>query len=252
MIAGTVAELLNELGVAKSHCRPRVSNDNPFIESHFKTLKYRPDYPTRFDSITARPHLVPFVRPLVQRDPLPLRHRLPPPRRPPRRQPHRHRRAPPTTLDAAAAAHPQRFTRATHPTQRPHQSLDQPTNHPIRIETRQPAIDRFRTGQPDRGRRGLPLVDGPVVHVEFQFHAEERDIHGRLVDYWARIHRATGVAPRQFVVALAPPARLPGQFRSGALELGYGAVHLWEIPARELLARAELQPTGRTRTSRCG
>lgn len=51
MIAGTVAELLNELGVAKSHSRPRVSNDNPFIESHFKTLKYRPDYPDRFDSI---------------------------------------------------------------------------------------------------------------------------------------------------------------------------------------------------------
>jgi len=51
MIAGTVAELLNELGVAKSHSRPRVSNDNPFIEAHFKTLKYRPDYPTRFDSI---------------------------------------------------------------------------------------------------------------------------------------------------------------------------------------------------------
>ena len=52
MIAGTVAELLNELGVTKSHSRPRVSNDNPFIESHFKTLKYRPDYPARFDSIS--------------------------------------------------------------------------------------------------------------------------------------------------------------------------------------------------------
>lgn len=53
MIAGTVAELLNELGVTKSHSRPRVSNDNPFIEAHFKTLKYRPDYPDRFESITA-------------------------------------------------------------------------------------------------------------------------------------------------------------------------------------------------------
>jgi putative transposase len=51
MIAGTVAELLNELGVRKSHSRPRVSNGNPFIESHFKTLEYRPDYPERFDSI---------------------------------------------------------------------------------------------------------------------------------------------------------------------------------------------------------
>jgi len=53
MIAGTVAELLNELGVTKSHSRPRVSNDNPYIESHFKTLKYRSDYPERFDSISA-------------------------------------------------------------------------------------------------------------------------------------------------------------------------------------------------------
>ncbi|MGH2625294.1 MAG: IS3 family transposase, partial [Anaerolineales bacterium] len=52
MIAGTVAEPLNELGVAKSHSRPRVSNDNPFIESHFKTLKYRPGYLDRFDSIS--------------------------------------------------------------------------------------------------------------------------------------------------------------------------------------------------------
>ena len=53
MIAGTVAELMNELGVAKSHSRPRVSNDNPYIESHFKTLKYRPNYPERFDSMKA-------------------------------------------------------------------------------------------------------------------------------------------------------------------------------------------------------
>mgnify|MGYP006314332581 CR=1 FL=1 len=52
MIAGTVAELLNELGVAKSHSRPQVSNDNPYIEAHFKTLKYRPDYPARFNAIS--------------------------------------------------------------------------------------------------------------------------------------------------------------------------------------------------------
>jgi putative transposase len=51
MIAGSVAELMNELGVAKSHSRLRVLNDNPYIESHFKTLKYRPNYPERFDSI---------------------------------------------------------------------------------------------------------------------------------------------------------------------------------------------------------
>lgn len=51
MISGTVAELLSELAVTKSHSRPRVSNDNPFSEANFKTLKYRPDYPKRFQGI---------------------------------------------------------------------------------------------------------------------------------------------------------------------------------------------------------
>ena len=48
MIAKTVAILLADLGVAKSHSRPHVSNDNPYSEAQFKTLKYRPDYPERF------------------------------------------------------------------------------------------------------------------------------------------------------------------------------------------------------------
>lgn len=46
-----LALLLADLGVAKSHSRPRVSNDNPFSESQFKTLKYRPEFPDRFGSI---------------------------------------------------------------------------------------------------------------------------------------------------------------------------------------------------------
>ena len=46
-----VAALLANLGVTKSHSRPHVSNDNPYSESHFKTLKYRPDFPARFGSI---------------------------------------------------------------------------------------------------------------------------------------------------------------------------------------------------------
>src|SRR3970040_1447151 len=45
-----VAQLLATLGVAKSHSRPHVSNDNPFSESQFKTLKYCPTFPDRFDS----------------------------------------------------------------------------------------------------------------------------------------------------------------------------------------------------------
>ncbi len=52
-----VALLLADLGVTKTHSRPYTSNDNPFRESHFKTLKYRPDFPERFGAIAdARAH----------------------------------------------------------------------------------------------------------------------------------------------------------------------------------------------------
>ena len=46
-----VAMLLADLGVTKTHSRPHTSNDNPFSESQFKTLKYRPEFPKRFGSI---------------------------------------------------------------------------------------------------------------------------------------------------------------------------------------------------------
>ncbi len=46
-----VGLLLSDLGVTKTHSRPHVSNDNPFSESQFKTLKYRPEFPARFGSI---------------------------------------------------------------------------------------------------------------------------------------------------------------------------------------------------------
>ena len=51
MASKPVAFLLADLGVTKSHSRPHVSNDNPYSESQFKTLKYRPDFPDRFTSI---------------------------------------------------------------------------------------------------------------------------------------------------------------------------------------------------------
>jgi putative transposase len=51
MTSKTVALLLADLGVTKSLSRPQVSNDNPYSEAHFKTLKYRPDFPDRFGSI---------------------------------------------------------------------------------------------------------------------------------------------------------------------------------------------------------
>lgn len=51
MVSITVAELLTDMGVIKSHSRPHTSNDNPFSESHFKTMKYRPEVPDRFISV---------------------------------------------------------------------------------------------------------------------------------------------------------------------------------------------------------
>ena len=51
MTSKPVALLLADLGVTKSHSRPHVSNDNPYSEAQFKTLKYRPDFPDRFGSL---------------------------------------------------------------------------------------------------------------------------------------------------------------------------------------------------------
>ncbi len=48
MTSHGVAQLLATLGVTKSHSRPHVSNDNPFSESQFKTMKYCPEFPRRF------------------------------------------------------------------------------------------------------------------------------------------------------------------------------------------------------------
>ena len=131
MIAGTVAELLNELGITKSHSRPRVSNDNPYIEAHFKTLKYRPDYPARFDSINhARTWCrkfftwynethyhsgIGYLRPADLHDGIHTAIIE-------RRQ---------ATLDRAHAAHPERFTKPPRPAHAPAQAwINKPTIQP--------------------------------------------------------------------------------------------------------------------------
>ena len=46
-----VALMLTDLGITKTHSRPYTSNDNPYSEAQFKTLKYRPEFPARFGSI---------------------------------------------------------------------------------------------------------------------------------------------------------------------------------------------------------
>jgi putative transposase len=63
MVAKSTALLYADLGIGKSHSRPHVSNDNPFSESHFKTLKYRPELPERFGSVQdARRQVEPLLR----------------------------------------------------------------------------------------------------------------------------------------------------------------------------------------------
>lgn len=53
MRSKAVSDLLYDLGVAKSHSRPYTSDDNPYSESAFRTLKYRPEMPERFSSVHA-------------------------------------------------------------------------------------------------------------------------------------------------------------------------------------------------------
>jgi putative transposase len=51
MTSKPVAFLMADLGITKTHSRPHVSDDNPYSESHFRTLKYRPGFPPRFGSL---------------------------------------------------------------------------------------------------------------------------------------------------------------------------------------------------------
>jgi putative transposase len=61
MTSKTVALLLSDLGVTRTHSRPYVSNDNPFSEAQFKTMKYQPGFPQRFATIQdARAHTGPY------------------------------------------------------------------------------------------------------------------------------------------------------------------------------------------------
>lgn len=59
MIAKSLAQLLADLGVDKSHSRPHTPDDNPFSEAQFKTMKYQPDYPDRF---TGKDHALTWAR----------------------------------------------------------------------------------------------------------------------------------------------------------------------------------------------
>ena len=94
MTSTSVALLLADLGVTKSLSRPQTSNDNPYSEAQFKTLKYRPEFPDRFGSLQdGRGFCRTFFR-LVQYRASPLGHRhADPGGRPLRPGPADHRRA---------------------------------------------------------------------------------------------------------------------------------------------------------------
>ncbi len=106
MRAKPVAFLLADLGVTKTHSRPYTSSDNPYSESNFKTLKYRPEFPERFDDIEhARAHVLPLVQPRAS----PLRDRADDPRRGPYGHAKQLHAARARVLDTAYQRHPERF-----------------------------------------------------------------------------------------------------------------------------------------------
>jgi putative transposase len=136
MTSKPVAELLSELDITRSYSRPRVSNDNPYSESQFKTLKYCPAFPARFTSIAhARQFCAEFFS-YYNHD-------------------HRHsgiglhtpasvhfhtaddvREQRQRTLDAAWRAHPDRFTRRPRPPARPDTVwINKPADQPTELQT---------------------------------------------------------------------------------------------------------------------
>ncbi len=161
MTSKPVAFLLADLGVTKTHSRPHVSDDNPFSEAQFKTLKYRPDFPARFGEIEdARCHCTDFF-PWYNHDhhhaalgmltPADVHHGLVE-RRVTERQ---------AVLDAAFAAHPERFPRGRPVAQRPAREvwINKPMRAPGAPVAGEPHSDRARDAT---GVTGAALDTAPV------------------------------------------------------------------------------------------
>jgi putative transposase len=154
MTSKSVAQLLVDLDVVRSHSRPHVSNDNPYSEAQFKTLKYCPAFPDHFDDIDGarafckeffdllQPRALPLRARTAHPRVRPLRHRREDPRRP-RAGPRRRLRPQPRTVQLAPRT-----------TQTAHRGLDQPTQRPHptteQLTTRCPkTLDRFRSSGPE-------------------------------------------------------------------------------------------------------
>ena len=115
MTSKTVAQFLADLEVTRSHSRPKVSNDNPYSEAWFKTLKYAPTFPDRFGSLTdAQQFMNSFVdgynhhhrhTGIGLHTPADVHYGLAAARNADRE----------TTLDQARARHPERFTTSHSP-----------------------------------------------------------------------------------------------------------------------------------------
>ena len=150
MTSKPVAFLLADLGVIQSHSRPHVSNDNPYSEAQFKTLKYRPAFPGRFSLDRGFPGALPGVLPLVQHTapalgPGPAHRRRRPPRHS-RSRPGRPGPRPDHRLPPASRAVRQQAPRAPSPASH---LLDQPTREGSRRSVITPhrcliQVDRFR------------------------------------------------------------------------------------------------------------
>ncbi len=148
MTSKPVAFLLADLGVTKTHSRPHVSNDNPYSEAQFKTLKYRPDFPERFGCLEdARTYLAAFFRwyneehhhsGLGLLTPSDVHHG--------RGEERREQRS--RVLAAAYAAHPERFVRG----------LPQPPALPVAVWINQPVTSEEAR---DLGTRATPEARGP-------------------------------------------------------------------------------------------
>ena len=112
MTSQCTAQLLADLGVTRSLSRPQVSDDNPFSEAQFKTLKYHPSFPGRFGDQGPSQDVLSIVLPLVQCRAPPWRHLDAHPRAGPLRQtPIRSLPAGNPCSREAWAAHPERFVR---------------------------------------------------------------------------------------------------------------------------------------------
>jgi transposase InsO family protein len=165
MTSKTVATLLSDLNVTRSHSRPRVSNDNPYSEAWFKTLKYAPEIPRPLPIPGRRPRLPHRVRRLVQPRPPPRRDRPAHPRRRPLR-PGRHHGRPANRHPRRSPSSPPRTLLHHHRPQDPRppaDRLDQQARRPARTGRLTPTglnhLDKFRAGADSTGRRNTSMTE---------------------------------------------------------------------------------------------